>query len=71
MQILKISKGNIKPIMWNDIAFVLLYHIPNKYPISLSRIVYRDVSYSSDKLSVLDDGRAAQVCGQEGTTLFT
>ena len=36
----------ISNLKWNDIAFVLLYHIPNKYPISLSRIVYSDMGYS-------------------------
>ena len=36
-------KGNIK-LFRNDIAFVLFYHIPNKYTVHLSGIVYSDIS---------------------------
>ena len=45
-------------------------HIFNENSIPRCRIVYKNVGDGSNDLAVLNDGRAGQVCGQEGTTLF-
>ena len=72
MQILKISKGNIKPSFRNDIAFFvlprkvshLIQHIFYENAVSRCRIVDQHVGHRADKLAVLDDRRAAHECGQ-------
>ncbi len=60
-----------------DIAFSLprnLFHLPqhilNKYSVADRRIIYHNVRDLTDKLAVLNDGRTAHECGQEGTTHF-
>ena len=45
-------------------------HIFNKYAIPHRRIVYHNVGDRADELAVLNDGRAAQECGQVGTTVL-
>ena len=45
-------------------------HIFNENSVSRGGIVDKHVGDSSHKLAVLDNGRAAHECGQEGTTLF-
>ncbi len=39
-------------------------HIVDEKSVPHGRIIHHDVRHSTDKLAVLDDGRAAQVCGQ-------
>ena len=65
------KKGNIRPL-WNDIAFFVLprqlshlgEHILNENAVSCGGIVYENVGYRSDELTVLYDGRARHECGQ-------
>ena len=45
-------------------------HIFKEDAVSRGGIVDQDVGDGSDKLAVLNDGRAAHECGQEGTTNF-
>ena len=45
-------------------------HIFNENAVPRGGIVDQHVGNCADKLAVLDDGRAAHECGQEGTTLF-
>ena len=45
-------------------------HIFDKDSVARCRVVYENVRHRTDKLAVLDDGRAAHECGQEGTTNF-
>ena len=45
-------------------------HIFNKNPVPLGRIIDHYVRHRADELAVLDDGRSAHECGQEGTTVF-
>ena len=45
-------------------------HIFDENSVSRGGIVDEDVRHRADELAVLNDGRAAQVCGQVGTTVF-
>ena len=64
------KQGNITPFR-NDIALFLScrdrhadQHVFHKDPVAHGGIVDQHVRYRADKLAVLDDGAAAQVCGQ-------
>ena len=45
-------------------------HILNENTVACGRSVDKDMGDGTDELAVLDNGRAAHECGQEGTTLF-
>ena len=47
-----------------------IQHILNENSVSRGGIIDEDVGNRADELAVPDEGAAAQVCGQERTTIF-